>query len=230
MVAKTRRKCAFHSSLRDICQLGVRFFVNHRSMKGVRMTTLNRVVLSWTGNAVVGNSVTVLHYSASDNPVPPVAAIKTAMGLYPLLFPSGLTVTVPNSGDQIDDTTGNLTGVWTTSGGGSVAMANGGGFAAGAGACIGWTTGGIVPGTKGPRKLRGRMFLVPLAGAVYGTDGTILDTELPKLQSIADGIRTAGPLAVWHRPSSPTATDGNSYGVLSARVRDKVAFLSSRRD
>lgn len=194
------------------------------------MTTLNRVLISWTGSGAVGGGVTVLHYDGSDNAAPPVAAIKTALGKYPLLFPANVTLTVPNTGDRIDDTTGHLTGVWSAAGGGSVVMSNSGGYAAGVGACIGWTTGGIVNGTKGPRKLRGRSFLVPLAGPVYQGDGTITDTELVKLQEIADGLRTAGPLAVWHRPTTVGGSDGNSYAVLSARVRDKVAFLKSRRD
>jgi hypothetical protein len=194
------------------------------------VTTLHRVVVSWGGTAVVGAAVSVLHYSASDNASPPVAAIKSAFGLFPTLFPQGTTITVPNTGDKIDDTTGALTGVWTGTGGGTVTGSNGIACAAGVGACIGWTTGGIVNGTKGPRKLRGRTFLVPLSSACYDTDGTLGTVAQGQLQQIADGIKNAGPLAVWHRPLTPGASNGNSYGVLSARVRDKVAFLSSRRD
>lgn len=194
------------------------------------MTTLNRLVVTWTGGGAVGDGVSVLHFDGSDNAAPPVAAVKAALGLYPLLFPANVTLTVPGTGDRIDDTTGNLTGTWTASGGGSVTMANTGGYAAGVGACITWTTGGIVSGTKGPRRLRGRTFLVPLAGPVYQGDGTITNSELAKLQEIANAIQASGPLAVWHRPTTVGGSDGNSYGVVSATVRDKVAFLSSRRD
>lgn len=194
------------------------------------MTTLNRLVIAWSGSCVVGTAVSVLHWDGSDNAAPPVAAVMAAFNAQKNNFPSTLTLTFPNSGDQIDDTTGNLSGVWTTTGGGTLACTGTAPNAAGVGACIGWTTGGIVSGTKGPRKLRGRTFLVPLSGAVYDGDGTITPGSLTALQSLADGIRTAGPLAVWHRPSTSVATDGNSYGVLSARVRDKVAYLSSRRD
>lgn len=194
------------------------------------MTTLNRLIIGWSGPMVVGSAVSVLHFDGSDNAAPPVANVKAAFLAAQLLFPSGLTLTFPSTGDRIDDTDGSLTGVWSATGSGTVGGSNTSAPAAGVGACIGWTTGGIVSGTKGPRKLRGRTFLVPLASAVYDGDGTITSSSLTALQTLADAIRAAGPLAVWHRPSSAAATDGNSYGVLSAKVRDKVAYLSSRRD
>lgn len=194
------------------------------------MTHLNRLVLAWSGPMVVGSAVTVLHYSASDNAAPPVAAVKAAFDARSLNFPAGLTVNIPNTGDVIDDTTGNLVGVWTATGGGNFTGANTGNTAAGVGACIGWTTGGIVQGKKGPRKLRGRTFLVPLALACYDGDGTLTATSLSQLQTMANDLQASGPLAVWHRPTTVGGSDGNSYGVVAARVRDKVAFLSSRRD
>lgn len=194
------------------------------------MTTLNRLVIAWSGTCVVGSAVTVLHFDGSDNAAPPVAAVKAAFASGAILFPSSLTMTFPNSGDQIDDTDGSLTGVWTSTGGGTVNGSSAGATAAGVGACVGWTTGGIVTGTKGPRKLRGRTFLVPLTTAAYDTDGTITSSSMVALNTLAAAIQSSGPLAIWHRPSTPVATDGNSYGVISNKVRDKVAFLSSRRD
>lgn len=194
------------------------------------MTTLNRVVLAWSGPNVVGSAVTVLHYSASDNVAPPVAAIKTAFSGNAGLFPPNTVITVPNSGDVIDDRTGGLVGVWNASGAGTVTGSGGPGAAAGVGLCIGWSTGGIVSGKRGPRKLRGRTFLVPISRDFFDVDGTVNPGALTYAANIANGLQGAGPLAVWHRPTSLAAADGNSYGVISNRVRDKVAFLSSRRD
>lgn len=194
------------------------------------MTTLNRVVLRWAGPQVKGNAVTVLHYDGSDNAAPPVAAIQAAFQAQNTKFPTGVTVTVPASGDRIDDTTGELVGVWSV---GSEAVATMGGpatAAAGVGACITWNTGGIVNGSKGPRKLRGRTFLVPLSTANYQDDGTIATGALSELQTLANALQASGPLAVWHRPTTVGGSDGNSYGVISNTVRDHVAFLSSRRD
>jgi hypothetical protein len=194
------------------------------------MTSLNRVLIGWSGGSVVGTAVSVLHFSASDNSAPPVAAIKSAFLAAKDLFPNNVTITVPGSGDVIDDTTGALIGVWTATGGGGVIGGSTAGSAAGVGACIGWTTGGIVTGLHGPRKLRGRTFLVPLATNDYDQDGTLTNIALTMAQTLANSLQASGPLAVWHRPSTKGGSDGNSYGVISAKVRDKVAFLSSRRD
>jgi hypothetical protein len=194
------------------------------------MTSLNRLVVAWSGPQITGSAVSVLHFSASDNTAPPVAAVKSAFSTASGMFPNGVVLTFPGSGDVIDDTTGDLVNVWTSSGGGTVAGTGPAAAAAGVGACIGWTTGGIVTGLHGPRKLRGRTFLVPLASGVYGTDGKIIGSQLTVLQTLANALQASGPLAIWHRPTTSTSTDGNSYGVISARVRNTVAYLSSRRD
>lgn len=194
------------------------------------MTTLNRLVIDWSGPAIVGRAVTVLHFDGSDNAAPPVAAVKAAFEAAKVFIPVGNTLTFPTSGDQITDTTGALSGVWTATGGGTVTGTGDTLCAAGVGACIGWTTGGIVTGTKGPRKVRGRTFLVPITGAFFDAQGTLSAACLTTLNTLAASLMASGPLAVWHRPTTAGGTDGNSYGVQSYKVRDKVAYLSSRRD
>lgn len=190
------------------------------------MTTLHRVVIAWAGTSVVGSAVNVLHYSASDNAAPPVAAIKSAFSAAANMLPAGVTLTIPGSGDTIDDTTGELVSVWSDAGGGAVAAAGIPAAVGGVGACIGWTTGGIVNG----RKLRGRTFIAPLDGAAWDGDGTLKPNYVVNLTTLGNALMAAGPLAVWHRPTSKGASDGNSYGVISCKVRDKAAYLSSRRD
>lgn len=194
------------------------------------MTSLNRLVIAWSGPQIVGNAVSVLHFSASDNSAPPVAAVKSAFTTAAGMFPSGVVLTIPGTGDVIDDTSGNLTGVWSATGGGTVAGGGPATAAAGVGACIGWTTGGIVNGTRGPRKLRGRTFLVPLSSGLYDGTGKILPSQLTVLQTLANSLQASGPLAIWHRPHNLPPTNGTSYGVISNRVNAKVAYLSSRRD
>lgn len=194
------------------------------------MTTLHRIVVEWAGGGIVGRAVNVLHWDGSDNPAPPVAAIFSAYNALASSLPMGVTITVPNTGDSITDTTGDLAGVWASTGGGTVTSSTSAASAAGVGACIGWQTGGIVSGTRGPRKLRGRTFIVPLQVGAYDTNGTLTSTGLTVIGTLANALQAAGPLAVWHRPTSATASDGTSYGVISNRVRDKVAYLSSRRD
>lgn len=186
---------------------------------------LNRVVVSWAGPGVVGLAVNVLHF-AGDVGAPSSSAILSAYSGLASSLPSGVTITVPNSGDVIEDTTGTLVGVWTSSGGGVVTGTAAGPRAAGVGFCVGWTTGGIVDG----RKLRGRTFIVPIAGGAFDTDGTFQASAMTQFGTFANALQASGPLAVWHRPTTTGGSDGNSYGVVSNHVNDKAAFLSSRRD
>jgi hypothetical protein len=190
------------------------------------VTTLNRIVIGWSGAPVVGLAVNVLHYSGSEGDAAPVAAIKAAYAGLAGLLPNNVTITVPTSGERIDDTTGELTGVWTSTGGGTVVGSGTSYSAAGVGACVGWQTGGIVNG----RRLKGRTFLVPLGVQQYDSDGTLQTGTLATLTTYATAMLASGPLAVWHRPTSSAAADGTSYGVQTFKIRDKVAYLSSRRD
>lgn len=191
---------------------------------------LHRVVVEWAGTCVVGRAVNVLHFDATEQDAPPVAAIRDAYQAMSAQLPSGVTVRVPGSGETIEDSTGDLTGVWNDAApavvvGGVVPQA-----AAGVGACVTWNTGGIVTGTAGPRRLRGRTFLVPLANACFDSDGTLTGPALASINAFGAGMIAAGGFGVWHRPSSAAATDGTSSSVLSYSLRDKVAVLTSRRD
>lgn len=189
------------------------------------MATMNRMVLTWEGQQIQGDGKTVLCFDGSDSE-PDVAAVLGAWEMLEPILPSGVTITVPGTGDKFNDTNGTLTGVWAQPGGGTVVGAGGPNCAAGVGACIGWQTGGIVNG----RRLRGRTFIVPLINIIYDVDGTIIPTTMTLLQSFANALQVASPLGIWHRPTTPGGVDGTSYGVVSNRVRDKVAFLTSRRD
>jgi hypothetical protein len=159
-----------------------------------------------------------------------VAALKAAFVAQAALFPSGTNIVFPGTGDVIEDTTGNLTGVWSSAGGGTMAGSTVGTTTMGVGANINWYTGGIVSGTHGPRKLRGRTFLVPLAGNVWGPAGTFTSGALSTIGTLANAIQATGGLAVWHRPTTVGGTDGTSYAVLSNTIKGKPAVLTSRRD
>ena len=186
---------------------------------------LARVVVQWVGPAVKGLSVNVLHFAADGGPPDP-AAILNAYRSIGGVIPTGQSILVPGTGDIIEDTTGELLDVWAAPGGGQVDGAAGTKVAAGVGACVSWKTGGIIGG----RRLRGRTFLVPYATDAYDNDGTLTPTANTATQNFANGMMASGPLAVWHRPTTPGGSDGNSYGAIAATTRDKVAYLSSRRD
>ena len=191
---------------------------------------LHRVAVAWSGPSVVGVAVNVLHFDATEQAAPDVAAIAAAYAGMAAQLPSDVRIQVPGEGVTIDDTDGSLTGVWSAAQpaeipGGVVPQA-----AAGVGACVTWTTGGIVSGSKGPRRLRGRTFLVPLANACYDTQGTLTPVAKADIEGFIDDMLQVGGLGIWHRPTSLAAADGTSSSVLSGTVRDKVAYLSSRRD
>lgn len=192
---------------------------------------LHRVVIDWQGPYVKGRAVTVLHFDGTEQAAPPIPGLRAAFAAANNVLNPGGTIVFPSSGDSIDDTTGALNGSWAVAAVAPVACVAPGSAPAGVGACITWTTGGIVMGAAGrPRRLRGRTFLVPIGGDAYDTDGTLKPAHVAAFQTLADGIRGAGGLAVWHRPVGVGAANGNSYGVIAGSVRDKVAVLRSRRD
>lgn len=187
---------------------------------------LNRMVLQWGGPQITGVAVTVLHF-AGDVGAPNPANVFSAFNAYKGLIPAGVSVTIPGTGDVLEDTTGRLTDVWSAAGGGTV-MGNGGtgACAKGVGAVINWKTGAIVNG----RRLRGRTFIVPINAGSMGNDGNIEGNTMVALQTLANALQASGPLAVWHRPTTKGGVDGTSAGVVANVVKNKVAYLSSRRD
>lgn len=187
---------------------------------------LARVVVEWAGAPVKGLAVNVLHYAADGGPPNP-AAILSAYNAVKANIPNNVTITVPGSGDVIEDTTGELLSVWSAAGGGTVTGTASPAAAAGVGACVTYRTGGIING----RKLRGRTFLVPYSASAYDQDGTLTVNAKTFTDAFATAIMASGPLAVWHRPKKGgPGNDGNSYGATLAITHDKVAYLSSRRD
>lgn len=82
------------------------------------------------------------------------------------------------------------------------------------------------------RRVQGRLFWGPADGSMFDTDGTIKAAERASIAaSFAASISGLGPrLAVWSRPSSPSATDGNWADVTTVVVATNPFVLRSRRD
>lgn len=185
---------------------------------------MKRIVCSWSGPAVVGLAVTVLHF---DDTITNVQA-QTLDFFHAVddVIPGGNSVVVPGDGDIIDETNGELVDVWSE--GAAVTVPGADGVpqaAAGVGACINWLTAGIVNG----KRVRGRTFVVPMSTSRYDAAGTLSAPAITALE--AGGLLLAtGGLGVWHRPTTPGGTDGSFHMATAFRVRDRVAFLSSRRD
>lgn len=143
------------------------------------------------------------------------------------VFPVTWSVETPAGGKVLEETTGVL-GQYSVSATGAVQLTLGnasGGFGAGvAGAVITWGTGTINRG----RLVRGRTFLVPLAAGQYDADGTLTAACMGKLTLAAQNlIAGAAEFGVWSRPR--LGVGGLFAPVLTHRVNDRAAFLSSRR-
>ncbi len=186
------------------------------------MGVLLRVPVVWSGLSGLPG-VSVLYWDGGVSSV--MTDITAFFDDIKAEFPSGLTWSIPNAGDNIDDATGTLIGDWSTTGGGVVtAIGGSGAYAAGTGARVRWNTGSIVDG----RRLRGSTFLVPLLGAAYDGSGTINNSSLAVFQAAATALASTGALKVWSRPS-PGGSDGTSATVISGVVPDRVSSLRSRR-
>lgn len=100
----------------------------------------------------------------------------------------------------------------------------------GAGACVTWNTGLIFAG----RRVRGRTFLVPLAGQ-GDVDGSLLPAFLSAMGPAATTLAqaTAAKLAVWAKTydgsTPPQQTGGILADVVSGTIKDATSTLRSRR-
>lgn len=141
------------------------------------------------------------------------------------LLPNGAVVTVQGAWAAINESSGQVNGegiVGTQSA--AVVGTASVGYAAQAGAAVEWNTGTFENG----RRLRGKTYLVPMAGIFEG-DGTLLAGKRDVIVDAANALLAAVPtLSVWHRPVN--GAGGSHAVVTSITVRDKAVTLRSRQD
>lgn len=185
------------------------------------MATIRRCYVDWNGlTALPGLSV---FYAKTA--VDPTGDLGTFFNAIKGYFPTALTWTVRNGGDELDDATGTLTGAWT--GAGTTGITGTGGavaYAAGVGAYVNWATGAVVAG----RRVTGRTFLTHMIAGGYDSSGTILAGALTAFQNAANALVASNKMVVWHRPS-PGGSNGSQHPYLSAAVPDVVTSVRSRR-
>lgn len=182
---------------------------------------LNRLRVTWNGLGGLPGLTTFYLRSAETD----VSDIKTFFTSIKDNFPSALSWDIPNGGDIIDETDGELQGGWTGTNGGTVAATGGGGaFASGVGGRVVWTTTTVING----RRVRGGTFLVPLLAACYGTSGDLAAAQRGSLQSAADVLAATDLTVLWHRPAKGAA-NGSLVDIVGANVPSKVSTLRSRR-
>lgn len=187
------------------------------------MAQLQRLRVQWGGSPVTGPGLSTFYATTAGSGYP--AAVHAFFTAIRSAFPSGLTWTIPQDGDLIEDTTGGLAGSWSEGSGGGVVTGGGSAnFANGVGMRVQWRTGGIFRG----RRVRGSTFLCPMVSGVYLADGTIDDVTVAGMQTAATNLIAAVPnLSIFSRPAF--GTPGTHSIVTSAIAVDRVSWLRSRR-
>jgi hypothetical protein len=81
------------------------------------------------------------------------------------------------------------------------------------------------------RRLTGRTFYGPMAASMFDTDGQVASAFTSTTPGVWADLTTGldGLLVVWHRPTSPTASDG-AYGVVNVTICNSTpGSLRSRK-
>lgn len=193
--------------------------------------SISRVEVLWN-LGVGGTGLTVMygqdgHLLAGD--------LHTFFEAIKTRIPAGVVLSCSDTGDVIDEATGELQGPWGSGGAWTVTGTGSGTWAAGVGASIDWRTSGI----HGGRRVRGRTYLVPLNGFCYSSNGTLDTPALTDLQTATTALVAAhtGNLVIWSRPrkADPTKTPpvtalaGGFSPVIVGTVPDTISTLRSRR-
>lgn len=206
--------------------------VSGRTLGG--MTAVSRIRVTWSGTPVVGPGVSTFYLESSVTAGWPAAlvALYTALKNY---VPTGVSWTIPNVVDILDEATGELTGSNTPGGGGTV-LSSGGAvdYKPGVGGRLRWGTDGIVGG----RRVVGTTFLVPMTsqetpnGVIQGGTVAAINTAMGTYQSTS-GISPAvysRPRAASVRNGVPVAARaGSIHGITSHNVPSGITWLRSRR-
>src|SRR4029453_13013983 len=187
------------------------------------MTNILRQVALWNGfPGAPGDTTWYFAGGTTTN----VVQMRNFFAAIASLLPSSVTVQVQNTGDVVTAETGVATGSWSQASAAVVTGTAGGGYSGPSGVVMRLETGVFVAG----RRLRGRSFLVPMAGSIQDTNGTVAATPLGTLNTAAAAAVTASGTSwlVWHRPVG--GSGGSVSPVTSAGIPDKIAVLRSRRD
>lgn len=197
------------------------------------MANIDKIVVTWNGWAGAPG-YTVLYASASQG-ASLQGQVVSMFQSFAAYFSPVVSWSVAVNGPTIDEATGKQVNAWS---GGQVntipGTATAQAWSAVAGALVRFETGQFANG----RRIRGRMFLVPIAANTYSQTGTITSSVANAIKAAADKLLTLpGQLVVYSRPVYNNATTpptlvrpGLSHPVISTTCPTKVTYMSSRRD
>lgn len=183
--------------------------------------TLNRVRVLWQN--FPGAPGYSNHYVSSA--VTAQTEIRAFYDAVKGFLPAGLTIQVPSSGDQIDESNGTITGAWSGAAQALITATGSGNYPGSAGCCVNWKSNAVVAG----RRPMGRTYLVPLTTGSFETNGSIAAATITAVTTAATTLITnlVDGLKVWNRPTETRA--GGQATVLTAQVPDLAVVLRSRR-
>lgn len=185
--------------------------------------TLNRVRVALTGASGLPG-VSTFYFDSTTVDMTALRTFWVAVGPF---MPTGVSIQVPNSGDQFNEATGLITGTWSGPAQTAVAASGGAGaYLSTAGPMIRWTPNGVVDG----RRPIGKTFLVPYIAGGFSSAGGILGANVTTLTTAATNLLTAygGSMKLWHRKNAKGA--GTQLTILSGACTGKQVVLRSRRD
>lgn len=185
---------------------------------------IQRLRCAWAGAGIEGPGLTTFYSTGFATVSLPVGAVAF-FNAWKQFLPEGTTISIPDGGDLIDETDGELIGTWGSSGDTQVIGTGAGSWADGVGGRVVWRTGVIRNG----HRVRGQTFCTPLIFTAFGTNGDLNNTARAALQAAADAMLTAvgGEMRVWSRPGPKGP--GAAVPVTTAEVPDRVAWLRSRK-
>lgn len=184
---------------------------------------LNRVRCPFSG---VGGlpGVATFHVGSGVTDMSPIRAFWLAIAG---VFPNSLIIGTPNSGDTINEATGQITGAWTGPIQSSVVGTGGAGaYSPTIGPMVRWITPQVVDG----RRPIGKTFLIPSSSSIQSTAGTFTSAIITTIANAAVAlvVALAGELKTWHRPNAKGP--GVACTITGASVSGKQMVLRSRRD
>lgn len=192
-----------------------------------------RVNAVWSGGPM-GTGVSVLNFGGAALAPTDVDDLLDAatdfFAAFAAFLPNTVTVKVSNEVEVRNDGTG---AIISTVGGLTQPTTTGSfssGYWAGVGARVRWPTGLFRNG----RPITGTTFIVPLAGNVIATDGTLggsFQSDALTAANALIGVANANgtPIGVWSKPTTVGGTDGEWNIATGASVPDQVSWLTSRR-
>lgn len=191
---------------------------------------IHRVTIRWTG-FLGAPGYSNFYFMAGGGLISDaqssVDRVMSSLGALGSALPGTVTLSAEPEVAELDESTGTITDFVNIDPPQSITGGGTSGYSAASGAVINWRTNDV----RFNRRIRGRTFIVPLAGSAYQSDGTLVAGARENIQTAADGMVGGdldSELVVWSRPRN--GSGGVAATVVSANVPDMAAVLRSRRD